>query len=132
MTGRRTGTERGRPALGASTLSQTFEESADRHAGGVAQLYKGGVADRSLVADGIVDPAPPGEFAALSYGRLRGLVRTLAAGFRDLGVAADDRVGIFARTRMEWAQCDLGVLAAGAVVTTLSPTASTEQVRRLR
>ncbi len=119
------------PVLDESTIPQALEDSVDRHGDAVAQLYKGGVAERSLVAGDVLDPAPPGEFAELSYDRLRDLVRNLAAGFRELGVDADDRVGILASTRMEWAQCDFGLLAAGAVVTTLYPSSSSDQVSYL-
>jgi long-chain acyl-CoA synthetase len=119
------------PVLEDSTLSRAFEDSASRHEHQPAQLYKGDVYDRSLVAGDVVDPAPPGEFASLTYGQFRQLVRHLAAGFRDLGVESDDRVGIFAHTRMEWAQCDFGLLAAGAVVTAVYPTSSVEQVAYL-
>jgi len=116
--------------VGRTTLSRLFEASADRHVDRPAQQYKGGVYDRSLVPD-VVDAAPDGEFATLSYGEMRHIVRRLAAGFRALGVGADDRVGLFADTRMEWAQTDFALLAAGAVVTTVYPSSSERQVRYL-
>ena len=116
--------------IGDTTLARLFEESAERHVANEAQLYKGGIHERSLTPD-VVPAAPDGEYAALSYGEMRDIVRNLAAGFRELGVGADDRVGIFADTRMEWAQADLGLLAAGAVVTTVYKSSSPEQVRYL-
>ena len=119
------------PVLGRSTLAKMFEKSAGRNLDRVAQRYKGGVYDRSLVSGGVVDAAPDGEFAGLTYGKMRGIVRTLAAGFRDLGVGVGDRVGIFARTRMEWAQVDFAVFAAGGVVTTVYTTSSPRQVEFL-
>jgi long-chain acyl-CoA synthetase len=119
------------PILADTTLSVAFEESADRHVDALAQLYKGGVTERSLVAADVLGPAPDGEFRGLTYGRVREIVRNLAAGFRDLGVGPDDRVGLFAHTRMEWAQCDFGLLAAGAVVTTVYPSSSADQVQHL-
>ena len=118
------------PASGEGTLAELFDESAERHADRMAQGYKGGVYDRSL-AGSVLESAPPGEYRTLTYRGLREIVRHLAAGFRDLGVKADDRVGIYADTRMEWAQCDLALLAAGAVVTTVYTDSSTEQVEYL-
>jgi long-chain acyl-CoA synthetase len=115
---------------GKMTLPETLELTAARHTDRPAQLYKGGIYDRSLAPD-VVEPAPVGGFEPLSYGELRHLVRRLAAGFRDLGVEPGDRVGIFADTRMEWAQCDFGVLAAGGVVTTVYRSSSPRQVAYL-
>ncbi|MFC7133712.1 MULTISPECIES: AMP-dependent synthetase/ligase [Salinibaculum] len=111
------------------TLPELFEWSAEHHLDSDAQLYKGGIYDRTMT--GVIPRAEDGEFAPLSYGELRDVVRRLAAGFRDLGLTADDRVGIFANTRMEWAQSDLGLLAAGCVVTTVYTESSPEQVRYL-
>ncbi|MFC6725920.1 AMP-dependent synthetase/ligase, partial [Halobium palmae] len=62
---------------------------------------------------------------------MRDLVRHLAAGFRDLGVDVDDRVGILAHTRMEWALSDFALLAAGGVVTTVYTSSSERQVSYL-
>ena len=118
------------PVIGRSTLPRMFEESAARHANRPAQQYKGGVYDRSL-AGSAVTAAPDGEFRAIAYAEMRDVVRSLAAGFRELGVGAGDRVGIFADTRMEWAQCDFGVLAAGGVVTTVYRGSSPSQVEYL-
>jgi len=116
--------------VGRSTLPRMFEESAARNSNRPAQQYKGGVYDRSLVGSAL--PAgPDGEFRAISYAEMRGIVRSLAAGFRGLGVGPDDRVGIFSATRMEWAQCDFGLLAAGAVVTTVYRGSSPSQVAHL-
>ncbi|MFB6155292.1 MAG: long-chain fatty acid--CoA ligase [Haloferacaceae archaeon] len=119
------------PVVGTSTLGRMFEESAARNAEGAAQRYKGGVYDRSLVAGGVVPEAPEGEFASLTYGRMRDLVRTFAAGLRELGVETGERVGIFGHTRMEWAQADFAVLAAGGVVTTVYTSSSERQVEHL-
>ncbi|MFD1587314.1 AMP-dependent synthetase/ligase [Halorientalis brevis] len=115
---------------GRGTLSKLFVESAQRHANQPAQQYKGGVYDRSLTDD--VVPAPPAdEFALLTYDQMHDIVKKLAAGFRELGVDRGDRVGMFANTRMEWAQADLGLLAAGGVVSTVYTESSPRQVRYL-
>ncbi|ADJ14220.1 AMP-dependent synthetase/ligase [Halalkalicoccus jeotgali] len=115
---------------GESTLARLFEESVARNEQRVAQRYKGGVYDRSL-SPGVLPAAPDGEFTTLTYGEMADIVRNLAAGFRDLGAKAGDRVGIFADTRMEWAQTDFGLLAAGAVVTTVYAGSSPNQVEYL-
>lgn len=111
------------PVIGMSTIPALFEDAAARHGDRPAQQYKGGVYDRSLV-DGVLPAAPAEEFRALSYAELREIVRRLAVGFRTLGVEAGERVAIAANTRMEWAQTDFAVLAAGGVVTTVYPDAS--------
>ncbi len=118
------------PVIGQTTIPRMFEDSAERHANRPAQQYKGGVYDRSLT-ESVLAAAPPGEFRSLSYAEMRDIVRNLAAGFRDLGVESDDRVGIFADTRMEWAQTDFALLAAGAVVTTVYRNSSVSQVEYL-
>ncbi|MBX0322669.1 long-chain fatty acid--CoA ligase [Halomicroarcula sp. F13] len=116
--------------IGNQTLGELFESTVETHGDRPAQRYKGGVYDRSL-AGVAVDPAPDGDFAVLSYDEMAGVVRRLAAGFRDIGIGPDDRVGLFADTRMEWAQCDFALLAAGAVVTTVYESSSPEQARHL-
>jgi long-chain acyl-CoA synthetase len=113
------------------TLPRTFERSAERNADRLAQRYKGGIRDRSLVAEGVLPAAPDGEYAGLTYDEMRGVVRRLAAGFRELGVDGDTRVALYAQTRMEWAQTDFAALAAGAVVTTVYASSSPSQVRYL-
>ena len=116
--------------IGENTLSRMFEASASRHASRDAQWYKGGIYDRSLAPD-VVPAAPAGKYAALTYAEMQDVVHNLAAGFRELGVDEGTRVGIYANTRMEWAQADLGLLAAGAVVTTVYTESSPERARYL-
>ncbi|WP_135829757.1 AMP-dependent synthetase/ligase [Halorussus halobius] len=116
--------------LGESTIPRLFEESAARHENRPAQQYKGGIYDRSLVGTAIREAAD-GQFRTLAYDEMRDVVRSLAAGFRELGVGADDRVALFANTRMEWAQTDFALLAAGAVVTTVYSGSSSRQVEYL-
>lgn len=116
--------------IGRTTISQAVAASAERHAHRDAQAYKGAVYDRSLVPAGIA-AAPAGEYTNIDYREFHEIIRTLAAGFRTLGVRPDDRIGIFAQTRLEWAHTDLAVLAAGGVVTTVYPGSSPRQVRYL-
>jgi len=119
------------PVIGDDTLPAMFEASAERNSGGVAQRYKGGIYDRSLVAAGVIPEAPSGQFASLRYEEMRDIVRHLAAGLRDLGVETGDRVGLFADTRLEWAQTDFAVLAAGGVVNTVYSGSSENQTEYL-
>ncbi len=118
-------------AVADGTLARTFERAAERNADRVAQRYKGGVYDRSLVEAGVVDAAPDGDYAGLTYGEMRAIVRHLAAGFRELGVDDDTRLAVFAETRMEWAQVDFAALSAGAVVTTVYASSSADGLRYL-
>src|SRR6056297_986358 len=115
---------------GMTTLPRMFEESAERNANRPAQRYKGGIYDRSLT-ETVLPAAPDDEFRSIPYAEMRDIVHHLAAGFRDLGVEAGTRVGIFADTRMEWAQSDFALLAAGAVVTTVYRSSSVSQVEYL-
>jgi len=118
------------PVRGETTIPRAFADAASRHADADAQAYKGGVYDRSLVPRAL-DDAPDGDFASITYAEMAGIVRALAAGFRDLGVVPGDRVGIFANTRMEWAQADFALLSAGAVVTTVYTDSSPRGVATL-
>ncbi|VTT88344.1 Long-chain-fatty-acid--CoA ligase [Halorubrum sp. DM2] len=118
-------------AIARETLPQMFEGTAERHADRLAQRYKGGIHDRSLVAAGVVPAAPAGEYADLTYAEMREIVRNLAAGLREIGVDGDTRVAMYSQTRMEWAQADFAALAAGAVVTTVYASSSPTQLRYL-
>lgn len=116
--------------VGMDTLGELFAESARRNATLDAQRYKGGVYDRSLT--GRIVPEPPaGTYGAITYEQMHEIVKYLAAGFRELGVTVDSRVGIFASTRMEWALADFALLSAGAVVTTVYTDSTTDRVRYL-
>ncbi|GAA0533964.1 long-chain fatty acid--CoA ligase [Halorubrum ejinorense] len=118
-------------AIARETLPRMFERTAERHGGRVAQRYKGGVHDRSLVSAGVVPPAAAGEYADLTYDEMREIVRNLSAGFRELGVDGDTRLALYAHTRMEWAHTDFAALSAGAVVTTVYASSSPNQLRYL-
>ena len=116
--------------IGETTIPELILESVELNAGRDAQMYKGGVYDRSLAGDVVPEP-PAGEYGAITYREMGDVVRHLAAGFRELGVGPDDRVGIYADTRMEWAHADFAVQAAGGVVTTVYTESSAPQVEYL-
>ena len=112
---------------GEDTLAEMFEGAADRNTAQDAQLYKTGCYERTLPATE-TPGSESGRYRSLTYAKMRENVRYLAAGFRELGVGSDDRVGIFADTRIEWAQTDFALLAAGGVVTTVYTESSPQQV----
>jgi long-chain acyl-CoA synthetase len=118
-------------AIGETTIPRMFFDAVERYDEDPCQRYKGGVYDRSLVAEGIVPAAPDDDYADLTFREVGDIVERLAAGFRELGVEPDDRVSIYADTRMEWAHADMGLLTAGAVVTTVYTESSPDQVRYL-
>jgi long-chain acyl-CoA synthetase len=117
--------------IGETTIPRAFFDAVERHGELDCQLYKGGIYDRSLVSAGIVPAAPDGEYAPLTYERVGEIVARLAAGFRELGVEADDRVSIYADTRMEWAHADMAIQTAEAVATTVYTESSPPQVQYL-
>ena len=117
------------PMRERGTISELFEKSAAANLDGEAQMFKGGIYDRSM--DHLLPDAPSGEYASISYRQMRRIVRNLATGFRELGLEPDDRVGLFCNTRMEWAQSDYALLAAGCVVTTVYTDSSPSQAEYL-
>jgi long-chain acyl-CoA synthetase len=62
---------------------------------------------------------------------MAGILKRLAAGFRELGVEPGDCVGIHANTRMEWAQSEFALLSAGAVVATIYTGSEPERIQYL-
>jgi long-chain acyl-CoA synthetase len=117
--------------IGQTTLPRLIRDSVERYADLPAQRYKGGLYDRSLVTAGAIPAAPDGEYESLTYEQLGENVRYLATGFRALGLQPGQRVGIFADTRLEWAQSDLSLLSAGGVVVTVYESSSPAQVQYL-
>ncbi|MFB6186779.1 MAG: AMP-binding protein, partial [Halobacteriaceae archaeon] len=118
------------PPIGINTLSEMFAETVERNSTRLAQSYKGNIYDRTITPDILPEPATD-EFRSITYERMGEIVENLAVGFRELGVELDDRVAIFAHTRMEWAQCDFAILTSGGVVTTVYPESSPQQIEYL-
>jgi long-chain acyl-CoA synthetase len=78
----------------------------------------------------LCDLAPSGEgWVGTTWEAYRQAVAVLSAGFRKLGVAAGDRVGIMAPSCREWDFAQLGILAAGGVAVGLDPYALDDQLR---
>jgi len=65
-----------------------------------------------------------GEWREIGWAEAARSVDELAAGFLALGVGRGERVAILSRTRLEWALCDWGLIAIGALCVPLYPTSS--------
>src|SRR4051794_15340746 len=65
----------------------------------------------------------------LSFEQVREIVRPLAFGLVELGVAKGDRVSILGNTRPEWTYFDFAALSTGATVVPIYQTNSPEECR---
>ena len=117
--------------IGWNTIAEMIDETVERHAALDAGMYKGGVYDRTLVENGVIDEAADEKFASLSYEEFGAVYRRLAFGFDELGVGRGDRVGLFSNTRLEWAMSDFALLSRGAVVSSVYASSSPRQVKYL-
>ncbi|MCI3932316.1 AMP-dependent synthetase/ligase [Streptomyces sp. AN091965] len=88
------------------TLSVLAEWAADRHGTLPALRFK-----------------RAGRWREVSYEALRAEARRVGRALVGMGVAPGDRVAVLAETRPEWTYAHLGVLAAGAVLVPVYPTA---------
>ncbi|MFJ2773580.1 AMP-dependent synthetase/ligase [Streptomyces sp. NPDC087300] len=104
------------------TLALLTEWAADRHGELPALRFR-----RSGSDAGSGSGSGEGVWGELSYGGLRDAVRRVGRALLALGVRPDDRVAILAETRPEWTHAHFGVLAAGAVVVPVYPTAGDEE-----
>lgn len=69
-----------------------------------------------------------GGWSTVSYGQLRACVRESGRALLGLGLAPGERVAVLAETRPEWTYTHFGVLAAGAVLVPVYPTAGEEEL----
>ncbi|MEU5685016.1 long-chain fatty acid--CoA ligase [Streptomyces venezuelae] len=100
-----------KPSELPGTLALLAEWAAERHTGLPALRFR-----------------RDGEWAEMSYEELRDAARRMGRALLALGVRPGDRVGILAETRPEWTCTHFGVLAAGAVVVPVYPTAGDDEV----
>jgi len=70
-----------------------------------------------------------GEWISTTWGDYGKAVAALSAGFKRIGLAHGDRVGIMSATCKEWDYAQLGVLAAGGVAVGLDPYALDEHTQ---
>ncbi|MFE0175313.1 AMP-dependent synthetase/ligase [Streptomyces sp. NPDC059002] len=101
-------------------LALLAQWAAARHGGLPALRFRGG--GRREAGGG--DAA----WSELSYTGLRDAAHRVGRALIALGVRPDDRVAILAETRPEWTRTHFGILAAGAVVVPVYPTAGDEEV----
>lgn len=69
----------------------------------------------------------PDDWESYTWGDAAKRVFAIAAGLKDLGVRAEERVAISSSTRVDWILADLGVLCAGAATTTIYPSTNAEE-----
>jgi long-chain acyl-CoA synthetase len=69
----------------------------------------------------------PDDWRSYTWREAARRVHAIAAGLMDLGVRPEERVAIAAATRVDWILCDLGIMCAGAAVTTVYPQTNAEE-----
>ena len=98
----------------ADTIVGLFEQRAAARPNAVALRHRSG-----------------GSWATISWNDYARAAREIAAGLRDLGLEAGDRVGILSGNRPEWHEADMGILSAGMVTVPVYATASATQARHV-
>jgi long-chain acyl-CoA synthetase len=86
----------------------------------------GRYADRDMLA--YTKPDDPSRWIRVTGAEARERVDAVAKGFIARGVAPGDRVGLMARTRIEWTILDFAIWAAGGIPVPIYDTSSAEQV----
>jgi long-chain acyl-CoA synthetase len=81
------------------TIYQAFAASAQKHQDLTALLYK-----------------KEGKYVPITYRELSGMVDSLAAALRGLGIGPADKVGVFSYNRPEWVIMDQAIMKLGGVV----------------
>ena len=94
----------------AQSIAQMFFECAASRGDTPAQLSKS-----------------PTAWEACSWQAMSDRVRSIALGLLALEVQLGDRVAILSDSRAEWVQCDLGILATGAITIPIYPSSTDEQ-----
>jgi long-chain acyl-CoA synthetase len=99
-------------ATGSRTLADLLTLAVEKHSGHSAQRYK--------------DQAQ-GKWVDVSFTELGDTVRELSLGLQEIGIEAQDKVGILSNTRPEWTYFDFAILCAGATVVPIYQTNSPEE-----
>ncbi|MEV8536223.1 AMP-dependent synthetase/ligase [Streptomyces sp. NPDC051211] len=114
-------------AVRPETLAVFTQWAAERYGQGTALRYRRGgrgAAGRPGSRDGSADDP----WETRTYDQLAAAVRSVGSALLGLGVAAGERVAVLAETRPEWTYTHFGVLAAGAVIVPVYPTAGEEEI----
>ncbi len=96
------------------TMADLVLEGAERFGDGIALKHKDGE-----------------DWVERSYSDLADAVASLAKGLMALGLEKGDAVAIFADTRPEWVEADLGAACAGLVVATIYHTGSADEAEHV-
>ncbi|MFG2843505.1 AMP-dependent synthetase/ligase [Kitasatospora sp. NPDC048296] len=108
----------GRPA----SVAHLFLERVAATPNGEAYRYPAPVDEHA--ADG----APGAEqWRSLTWAQTAVRVKAVAAGLMALGIQAEDRVALASSTRLDWIIADLGVMCAGAAITTVYPSTNADE-----
>jgi len=96
------------------TMADLVLEGAEKYGDGIALKHKDG-----------------DDWVERSYSELAERSRSLAKGLMALGLEKGDAVAIFADTRPEWVEADLGAACAGLVVATIYHTGSADEAEHV-
>ena len=96
----------------SKTLADLLPRAAEAYGDSPAVLYKDGES-----------------WVSRSFAEVRDIVRPLALGLAELGIAKGDRVAILGNTRPEWTYFDFAALSIGATVVPIYQTNSPEECR---
>ncbi|MCZ4083456.1 AMP-dependent synthetase/ligase [Streptomyces antarcticus] len=118
----------GRP----STLAEFTQWTGERYGPETALRFRPRAdADPGGNADSGGDAAaggPDGGWRTRTYAELGAEVRAVGCALLGLGVAAGERVAVLAETRPQWTYTHFGVMAAGAILVPVYPTAGEEEL----
>ncbi len=111
-------------------MSET-QQSIENRPPSVAHLFQDRVAatpDREAFRYPVATAGDgPDDWHSYTWAEAAQRVSAIAAGLMDLGVLPEERVAIASNTRVDWILADLGVMCAGAAVTTVYPTTNGEE-----
>ncbi|MEV6580567.1 AMP-dependent synthetase/ligase [Streptomyces sp. NPDC051582] len=101
-------------AVRPETLAVFTEWTGERYGGETALRHR--------------DPDGDGGWATVTYAALRERVRRTGRALIGLGVGPGERVAVLAETRPAWTYTHFGIMAAGAVLVPVYPTAGEEEL----
>jgi len=93
----------------------------------IAQLFINTI--RSYPKDDLLKSKVDGAYVSLSSQAVWDRVRSLASGFRALGLRSGEKLVILSENRPEWIMTDFAALASGAITVPIYPTLMPEQIK---